>query len=182
MNFSVLTVSDKISILGSVITIIGMIISLICAKSSKNNKDETEKYYIKAKDVTKFANIKESYHECKNLTDKFSELLKLSNIEKKDLRGANFTILVKEVAIEVDNSLKKIRQLISSEQWEEIDTLLKQDVNVQVYINSLITGIEVCEDEFKFKDVEKLCYCKEKANQIHDKLKEQSEKLEQKLK
>lgn len=180
MNFSVLTVSDKISIGGSIITIISMIISFICARDSKNNKDETEQYYIKAKNVTKFANIKESYHECKNLTDKFAELLKLSNIEEKDLRGKNFTILVKEVAMEVDSSLKKIRQLISYEQWEEINKLLNQDINVQGYIDSLITGTEVCEDEFK--DVEKLCICKDKVNKIQDKLKEQSEKLEKELK
>lgn len=180
MIFSVLTLSDKISIAGSIITIISMIVSIICAINSKINKDETEQYYMKAKNVTRFANIKESYHECKNLTDKFSELLKLSNIEKKDLRGKNFTILVKEVAMEVDNSLKKIRQLISCEQWEELDRLLNQDIDVQGYINSLITGTEICDD--KFKDVEKLCICKDKINKILDKLKEQSEKLEQELK
>ena len=176
MNFSALTVSDVISIGGSIITIISMIISWKFARNSKNNKDETEQYYIKVKNVTTFANIKESYHECKNLMDKFSELVELSNIDKKDLRGKNFTILVKDVAVEVDKSLKKIRQLISCEQWEEIDKLLNQEINVQVYINSLITGSEVCED--KFKDVEKLCICKDKVNKIHDKLKAQSEKLE----
>lgn len=180
MDFLTLTISDKIAIGGSVITIASMIMSIAFAIWSYRSKTKSETYYKKAKDMSKFAIINKSHSECKKIIDEFSNLFNLVNIDEKSLRGKNFSLMVKERAICIDSSLQEIRQAMASEHWREVEGVLTIGIGFQKYIDSLLDGTAV--EGNKFRDTEMLRLCKEKANEIYDKIKELAENLENDLK
>lgn len=181
MDFSNLTISDNISIVGSIITIISMGLSIIGAICARKSKDKAEDYYKKAKDVAKFANTNISYIECKKIMKKFRELLCLVNPEDKEIRGINIKKTVEEYGIEISDSISKIREIVSSKECTEVNILLNDsDIDVDRYISSLITGSVLIQGDFI--DNDDFYKCKRKFDELQELIKKQGEKLEAKLK
>lgn len=108
-------------------------------------------YYKKSKQLTVYANTNVAYIESQKIISTLTEMLKLANMNKQ--RGRNYVDKVIENGELIRNSISKIRESLLVEDYKEIQDILNtQKLNVEMYIDSFISGAVLVEEKIKIDD------------------------------
>lgn len=115
-------------------------------------------YYKKSKKVTLYANTNIAFVESKKIIDNLNDMLKLSNT-MLNVRGRKNNIeQVCNCGESIRKSIDKIREIMSVEDYSEIKQLLNsQEIEVEKYINSFITGSILVNEKLVIDDNFNIC-------------------------
>lgn len=138
-------------------------------------------YYRESKKLTLYANTNIAFVESKNIIANLNEMLKLSN-NMLTVRGRkNHIEQVCNCGESIKNSIDKIREIMSVEDYNEIKQLLNsQEIEVEKYINSFITGSILVNEKLVIDDNFNICLQKFYDMQLL--IKEKLEDIEEGLK
>lgn len=157
------------------------IISAVCTILSIIGACRSNIYYKKSKQLTVYANTNIAYIETQKIIATLTEMLKLAN-SKTMKRGSSSTIIkVSQNGENIKNSINKIRENLTVNDFNEIKELLNsQQPKVEAYIDSFITGAVLVNEELVIGDDFNKCqqaFCnmqlliKKKLENIGEKLK-----------
>lgn len=136
-------------------------------------------YYNKSKELTIYAKTNIAFIESKTIIATLTEMLKLSNNTKK--RGTNYIKEVSKNGEIIKNSITKIRENIPVKDWNDINKLLdSQEIKVEAYIDSFITGSALVNDKLIIDD--NFNKCQQKFCELQILLKKKIEDISEKLK
>lgn len=136
-------------------------------------------YYRKSRELTIYAKTNIAYIESKTIIATLIEILKLSNNTRK--RGTNYAKEVSRNGEIIKNSIIKIRENLLVKDWEDINKLLdSQEIKVETYIDSFITGSVLVNDKLIIDD--NFTKCEQKFYELQILLKKKIETISEKLK
>lgn len=136
-------------------------------------------YYDKSKELIIYAKTNIAFIESKTIIATLTEMLKLSNNTRK--RGANYIKEISRNGEIIKNSITKIRENIPSGDWQDISQLLdSQEIKVETYIDSFITGSVLVEDKLIIDD--NFNRCQQKFCELQVLLKKKIEATSEKIK
>lgn len=137
------------------------------------------KYYKKSRQLTIYANTNVAFIETQKIILVLTELLKLSNSVTKQ-RGLNFVKQVAAHGESIRSSINIMREKLSVEDFEDVQKfLLSPEIQVEIYVDSFISGTVLCEGKFEIN--EKFNLCQKAFYDIQQLLKIKIEKAEQHL-
>lgn len=154
-------------------------VSAVCTFYSIKGAYNSNIYYKKSKQLTIYANTNAAYIEVKKIIATLTEMLKLANIQKKP--GRNYIKAVSENGENIKNSINKIRESLTAEDCKEINQLLNsQQLKVENYIDSFVTGAVLVNESFVIDDDFNKCH--EKFCEMQLLIKEKLETIGEKIK
>lgn len=117
--------------------------------------------------------------ETKNIISVFTELLKLSNSINIQ-RGINIAKQVATYGENIKTSINIMREKLSVEDFKDVqDFLSSPEMQVEIYVDSLILGTVLSENRFEVD--EKFNLCQKKIYDIQQLLKAKIEKVEKNI-
>ncbi len=126
-------------------------VSVLCTIFSIIGAYKSVVYYKKSKQLTIYSNTNMAYIESQKIISTLTEMLKLSNNTRK--RGTNYIREVSQNGEYIKTSINKIRESLTVDDCKEINELLNsQQIKVDVYINSFITGAVLVDEKFVIDD------------------------------
>lgn len=154
-------------------------ISAICTFFSIIGAYKSNAYYEKSKHLTIYANTNIAYIESQKIIATLTEMLKLGSIKRK--RGVNYIKEVSRNGESIKTSINKIRESLPVEDFNEIKVLLNgQQVKVEAYIDTFITGAVLIDEKFIIDD--NFNKCQQAFCEMQLLLKQKLEKIGEKLK
>ncbi|MHC1714435.1 MAG: hypothetical protein AB9858_02370 [Acidaminococcaceae bacterium] len=136
-------------------------------------------YYKKSKQLTIYASTNSARIETQNIINILAELLEFVGPPKK--RGVSNSREVAKRGSNIKSSINKIRDSLQEQDLRKFNNILNSSsVNVDVYVDSLITG-SIC-PEGNFSNDESYYACDKGFKDIQLFLKHNIENLEEKLK
>lgn len=127
------------------------VISGICTAVSIYEAHKSCSYYNKSKKLSVFANNNAAYIESKKINSLFGDLVKLAS-PKQD-RGVNIQKEISNKGGAIRDSLDRIREMLSVEDYEEVEKVLCSDtINVDKYINSVVTCDKMLDNKFNIDE------------------------------
>ena len=127
------------------------VVSVLCTIFSIIGAYKSVVYYKKSKQLTIYSNTNMAYIESQKIISTLTEMLKLSNNTRK--RGTNYIREVSQNGEYIKTSINKIRESLTVDDCKEINELLNsQQIKVDVYINSFITGAVLVDEKFVIDD------------------------------
>lgn len=155
------------------------IVSVGCTFFSIRGAYKSNIYYKKSKQLTIYANINSAYIETQKIIATLTELLKLGGSIKK--RGVNCLKEVIEHGVIIKKSITKIRESLNVQDYNDINELINsQEIKVEEYIDSIITGAKVTEERFIIDADFNLC--QQKFNEIQLLIKKKLEDVSEQIK
>ena len=126
-------------------------VSVLCTVVSFIGAYKSVVYYKKSKQLTIYSNTNLAFIESQKIIATLTEMLKLANITKK--RGTNYIREVSHYGESIKSSIDKIRESLPVDDCKEINELLNsQQIKVDTYINSFITGTVLVNEKFVIDD------------------------------
>lgn len=136
-------------------------------------------YYKKSKQLTIYASTNSALIETQSIINMLAELLDFARVPKK--RGVNNAMEVSRRGNNIKKSINKIRANLPAKDLREFNTIFDSaDVNIDAYVDSLITG-SIC-SEGNFSNDDSYYACDKFFKNIQLILKNNMENLEEKLK
>ncbi|MBQ7574205.1 MAG: hypothetical protein IJT23_08095 [Clostridia bacterium] len=140
------------------IDIILTVISAICTLASIIGAYRSNKYSNQSKQLNIYANTNAALIETKNIISTLTELLKLANNRK---RGTSLLIEIRKHGEMIRDSINKIRDTLPANDVKEINNILNtQEIKIDHYINSFVTGAILVSDKLELDDDFNLCHQK----------------------
>lgn len=138
-------------------------------------------YYDKSKKLTLYANTNIAFVESQKIITNLNEMLKLSN-GMMNVRGRKDHIeKVCSCGEAIRSSIDKIREIMSVEDYNDIKELLNsQEIEVEKYIASFITGSILVNEKLVLDDNFNLC--QQKFYDMQLLIKKKLENISKKLK
>lgn len=132
------------------------LISIVCTFGSAYGAYKSCVYYKKSKDLTIFANTNIAFVESQKIISTLTEMLKLANVTKK--RGTNYIKEVCKSGESIKSSINKIREVMTVKDFNEIQVLLNsQEIKIERYIDSFITGAVLVDEKLIIDDEFNTC-------------------------
>lgn len=126
-------------------------VSVLCTIFSITGAYKSVVYYKKSKQLTIYSNTNMAYIESQKIISTLTEMLKLANNIRK--RGTNYIREVSQNGECIKTSINKIRESLPVDDCKEINELLNsQQIKVDEYINSFITGAVLVDEKFVIDD------------------------------
>lgn len=126
-------------------------VSVLCTFFSIMGAYKSVVYYKKSKQLTIYSNTNMAYIESQKIISTLTEMLKLANSTRK--KGTNYIREVSQNGECIKTSINKIRESLPADDCKEINELLNsQQIKVDVYINSFITGAVLVDEKFVIDD------------------------------
>lgn len=126
-------------------------VSILCTIFSIFGAHKSVAYYKKSKQLTIYANTNIAYIESQKIIATLTEMLKLANGTKK--RGTNYIREVSQNGESIKTSINKIRECLSVDDYKDINELLNsQQIKVEIYIDSFITGAVLIDEKLVIDD------------------------------
>lgn len=123
------------------------VISGVCTVVSIYEAHKSRSYYNKSKKLSVFANNNAAYIESKKIDALFVDLVKLAS-PKQD-RGVNIQKEISNKGVAIRDSVDRIREMLSVEDYEEVEKILCSDtIDVDKYINSIVTCDKMLDNKF----------------------------------
>lgn len=136
-------------------------------------------YYKKSKQITIYANTNIAYIECQKIIETFPNMLRLANVRNR--RGINHINEICQNGQQIKISINKIRENMAVKDFEEIKKILNSDeLKVEMYIDSFITGSVLVDNELIIDD--KFNLCQEKFYEMQSLIKMKLEDISENLK
>ena len=138
------------------------------------------KYYKKSKNLTSHANLNKALLEIEKMQKKVPEALSALAQKRRNPRGCNPPKAISSLGEELSTSLIEIHSCIPSEYTVKFSDLEKTNIfNLQRFINECISEKPIIVEN----NFEKDCiYCQERLNAMQEFLKDQIDKVGEKLK
>lgn len=163
-------------------------VSIACTLASGFGAIKSMTCYKKSKQITMYAKTSIAYIESQNIIRTLNEMLRLSNSKLMRLGTRSYYEQVCKNGESIKASIDKIRENMSVEDYKDVKELLNsQELAVNQYIDSFITGSIFVNNELKIYDNFNICQKKfsdmqllikqklenynESSNGIDDKLK-----------
>lgn len=159
-------------------------LSILCTIGSGIGAHRSIKYYKKSKQVIIYTNTNVALLEIEKIEDILIDMLGIANksIRSSSVdRGINYKNKVQENGEKIKKSINTIRKYMTSKDVEEIEMILNSEqMKVEQYIDSFITGSVLVDEEFVID--EKFNKCQEIFKSINLLVKKKLEEREENLK
>lgn len=155
-------------------------ISALCTLFSIVAAVKSNKYYKQSKQLTIYANTNIAYIESQKIIATLTSMIKFEN-PLRTKRGANPLKLASENAELIKNSLNKVRQSSTVEDYHLIQKLLNsKETNVELYIDSIIKGSAFPDGNIIWKD--DFYACQQIFNDMQIQIKRSLDNIQERLK
>ncbi|NFL36790.1 hypothetical protein FDB66_00645 [Clostridium botulinum] len=137
-----------------------LVINILLTLYTMYNAFKANKYYIKSKCLTDYANNNLIFIETKKILENMTTILIIQkNYIKNPSKGKNYDNELSDQAKMIDSSIKKIKEIASPDEWSVIERILKTNkFEVELYIDSILSGkIRLKESENIANEDYKLC-------------------------
>ncbi len=155
------------------------VLGIICTALSIIGAYKSLAYYNKSKYLTMYANANLAYIESQKIQAMLVEIVKLSTQRK--IRGVNIDAQAADNGSQIRESLSKIRDSFTAGDSKELSDILKsQEINVEKYIDSFISGVAIVDGKVIIND--DFYTCQQVFNEIQLFLKQKMETAKEKNK
>ena len=156
------------------------IIDVILAIASGLGAYKSVKYFRKSKKLTIFAQTNKALVEIQKMLIKLPEALSASNSSRRGKKGLSLRHTLCDIGQELNVNLNEINSNIPAEYSDQFRQLQNKDgFNLQVYINSYISGDAVKDNGIDSEDFNS---CQARLLEMQDYLKKVALETEEKLK
>lgn len=154
------------------------VISVLCTIFSIIGAYKSVAYYKKSKQLAIYANTNLAYIESQKIIASLTEMLKLASAKRT--RGTNIVKEVSKHGESIKSSINKIRECLPVEDFYEIQGILdSQQLRIEMYIDSFITGSVLVDENFVIDD--NFSKCQQKFCEMQLLIKKKIENISEKL-
>lgn len=159
-----------------ILTVVNVVLAIISGLGAYNSL----KYFRKSKNLTIFAQTNKALVEVQKMLIKLPDALSASNSSRRGKKGLSLHNTLCDIGQELNANLTEINSNIPAEYSDKIRQLQNKDgFNLQIYINSYISGNVVKENGI---DSDDFYACQARLLEIQDYLKKAAMETEEKLK